>query len=448
MYLDSSFPSGKIIELMRECNVPEAFKALIPHLHYNKEARSLYCQLLRQKENVFLLGDYMDVIRENAEKGNPWMQYAWARINDCLALETDSVELAKEYYTKASEAGIPDARMCIAYMWRDGDFGMVDRERYVRERDLAIDEGSHLAVQQNLRDLIYGQAGYKADPVKALSMLCNYLQQSSGSYVDPCYYTLMGDAAKEAGKGEDALGWYEKGISEGDHSALFLIVLNECFEEDGTLTDKDKYEKLMFRGRELMCPEAFLDLQLYIDEDIYATCDEELKQQVTGNLKEDLEVAVKLGEHLGAYYLGCNYYYGSYGFEQDYERAAKWFSLGAIRRSYLCYSMLAQMIEEGTHPSMDDPDAQHEFELRALRLGSSDMLGKVVEAYRHGFLTPYAAEIEKYYIPEYESQEKPDGTDDSEEPDYSDGYDDLVSNDGYDNSDDYPDDDGRFDAWS
>ena len=97
------------------------------------------------------------------------------------------------------------------------------------------------------------------------------------------------------------------------------------------------------------------------------------------------------------------------------------------------------MIEEGTHPSMDDPDAMHEFELRALRLGSSDMLGKVVEAYRHGFLTPYAAEIEKYYIPEYESQEKPDGTDDSEEPDYSDGY---------DNSDDYPDDDGRFDAWS
>ena len=47
--------------------------------------------------------------------------------------------------------------------------------------------------------------------------------------------------------------------------------------------------------------------------------------------------------------------------------------------------------------------------------------------------------FEKYYIPEYESQEKPDGTDDSEEPDYSDGY---------DNSDDYPDDDGRFDAWS
>ena len=460
MYLDSTFPSGKIIELMRERNVPEAFKALIPHLHYNKEARSLFCQLLRCKEDVFLLGDYLEAVRDNAEKGNPWMQYAWARINDCLALEADSVEIAQEYYSKASEAGIPDARMCLAYMWRDGDFGMVDMEKYVRERNLAIDEGSHMAVQQNIRDIIYGQAGYKADPVKAISMLSNYLQQSSGSYIDPRYYTLMGNAVKEAGKDGDAVEWYEKALSEGDRSALFLLVADECFDENGKLIDKDKYEELMLRGRELMCPESFLDLQLYIDEDLYDGCEDEFKRQITESLENDLQIATRLGENLGAYYLGCNYYYGSFGFEQDFEKAAKWFSLGAIRRCNLCYSMLAQMIEEGNHPSSCDPDKQHEFEIRALRLGSSDMLNKVVDAYKHGFLTAYAAEIEKYYIPLVESQETLGNDGSAEDPDGNDclnGDDGLDDNDGSADAphegdgldgDDYPDDDGRFDAWS
>ena len=50
------------------------------------------------------------------------------------------------------------------------------------------------------------------------------------------------------------------------------------------------------------------------------------------------------------------------------------------------------------------------------------MLETVVDSYEHGHLTDFAAEIEKYYIPELarQRQEK---------------YDDW-------------DDDGRFDAWS
>ena len=100
--------------------------------------------------------------------------------------------------------------------------------------------------------------------------------------------------------------------------------------------------------------------------------------------------------------------------------------------------MLAHMIEEGNHPSSCDPDKQHEFEIRALRLGSPDMLNKVVDAYKNGFLTAYAAEIEKYYIPLVESQETLGNDGSAEDPDGDNGLD----------GDDYPDDDGRFDAWS
>ena len=64
----------------------------------------------------------------------------------------------------------------------------------------------------------------------------------------------------------------------------------------------------------------------------------------------------------------------------------------------------------------------HFYELQALRLGDTEMLETVVDSYEHGHLTDFAAEIEKYYIPELarQRQEK---------------YDDW-------------DDDGRFDAWS
>ena len=74
MYLDSTFPSGKIIELMRKCNVMEAFKSLTPHLHYNKEARSLFCQLLRCKEDVFRLEASPEVISASATQGTPWLK--------------------------------------------------------------------------------------------------------------------------------------------------------------------------------------------------------------------------------------------------------------------------------------------------------------------------------------------------------------------------------------
>ncbi|MCI5990675.1 MAG: hypothetical protein MRZ12_07540, partial [Bacteroidales bacterium] len=99
-------------------------------------------------------------------------------------------------------------------------------------------------------------------------------------------------------------------------------------------------------------------------------------------------------------------------------------SRGAIRRDASCYELLATMIEDGNYPGGQDPDRQHEYEIRALRLGCDDMLDRVVNAYRHGFLTAYAAEIEQYYLPLVPAEE-----------------------DEFPSDDDCPDDDGRFDAW-
>ena len=58
------------------------------------------------------------------------------------------------------------------------------------------------------------------------------------------------------------------------------------------------------------------------------------------------------------------------------------------------------------------------------RLESQKLINAVVEAYRHGRLTEFAAEIEQYYIPAY----APDFEEEMEE-------------------EELPDDDGRYDAF-
>ena len=82
--------------------------------------------------------------------------------------------------------------------------------------------------------------------------------------------------------------------------------------------------------------------------------------------------------------------------------------------------MIVTMFDEGTNPDRYGEDFKYEAMIRALRFGSEDMLPRVVEAYREGHFTEYAAEIEQYYLPKYH------------EPDPA----------------DQPDDDGRFDAWA
>ena len=116
----NEFPSQEVIDLIRSCKIEEAFRITATYIHLSAEARTILCQLLRSSHNIFLLSGYKDYIKQLADKGNPWMQYAWARFNDGTAPGPDSVTIAQEYYNKAVEAGISDARMCLAYMWRDG----------------------------------------------------------------------------------------------------------------------------------------------------------------------------------------------------------------------------------------------------------------------------------------------------------------------------------------
>ena len=113
---NSNFSSSEVIDLMKACKTEDAFRLIVPHVHNDVHAQALFCQLLRSSQNIFLIMEsFKDFVEKYALEGNPWMQYAWARYHDCVNPDSDSIQIAEEYYNKAIEAGISDARMFLAY---------------------------------------------------------------------------------------------------------------------------------------------------------------------------------------------------------------------------------------------------------------------------------------------------------------------------------------------
>ena len=415
-----------ILAAMREHKVEDAFLELLPLLS-EEWARVLFVELLRKGQDMFLLVDHVDRMKTEAEAGNPYMQYAYARYHDACQPDPKSNEIMEHYYEKADAAGIADAHMCMAYCWRDGDFGLIDRERYFRMRNEAIDNGSHMAMQQQLQDLAYGEAGYTRDPWKAYDALDKFIRQSDerNERYDPKYLRVLAGICEEIGRNAEADMLYEKAFKGGDMMAWYWLMRLRCNNKEGQLENLELYEKMCDEVQDLAIAEAYTSRQLatevYWDLD---PDDEELRADLSSLLKDCLDLGYTLGDRTAPFFMGYNYYEGQYGFEQDYASAWQWFARSALMRCNMGYTMMARMLEDGQAPEGYNEEFQHVCELRALRLGDDDMLDKVVEAYKHGFLTDYAAEIERYHLPEYESKHE----EDDYEPDEG--------------------DDGRYDAWS
>lgn len=413
----------EIIEQMRQHKPCKAYELLAPIISDdNKEAQQLWLELFRHRENLFLLQDYFEEIQQEAEVGNPWFQFALARLSHVVRADSQWQQVALDNYVAAAEAGIKDALYYQGSAWREGDFGMVDKERYIHMRDEAADAGSHSAVQQRLRDILFGNNGYKKDPHRVFDLLDKYLTDAEkvGDHIDPKYYHILADAAKATGRNAVADQCYERALENGDVSAWYWLTMLRAGDDDCNISDRDLFAEMVDQGNDILAPESFVALVLMANEEDYPDYPEELQKDLTEDMKRDLEYAYELGEDLGAYFLADNYRFGKYGFEQDNAEAWKWYARAAIYDNVQAYLCMIEMIQDGDAPEGNGEAFMHECELRALRGGEDDMLDAVVNAYKHGFFTEIAAEIEKYYIPRYEAKY---ADDDDEEPD------------------------GRYDAW-
>lgn len=441
-----------IQELMRHHeHVDTAYEYLVARVNNDPLAQFYFLQLFRPAWNLFLLKKYAENFERAAKNGYPYMQFAYARYHDCLRPCDDSNDIAREYYQKAADAGIADALMCMAFAWRDGDYGEVNREEYFRLRDLAAQQNSVTAHQQILRDRIFGNLDVPKDPRAVYTELERFFRTARENLTpfDPRYYRLMGDACCELGRKLEADTWYKDAIQAGDVTAYYWLILLRAGDDNGNIIDFAEADQLVQPAISQLTADAYIVFQNYLNEDKYADLAPELQREAYEILNEQLPLAYELGEPLGATSLGLNYRFGNYGFPQDDEQAWNWFTQAAVLRESVAYTQMAEMIEDHTAPEDFTEQDQHFFELQALRLGYSSMLSKVAGAYSRGFLTDHAEEIEKYYLPELNGPDIVDDNPRAAEPSTVDNPYELPDFDDDINDDDFDiaDDDGRYDPY-
>ena len=119
---------------------------------------------------------------------------------------------AEQYYQKAIAKGCADAMMALAYLYRDGDLGKVDADKYVALRDEARSKGSVIADVQWHRDLLYGNFT-NSDPSLAISLM-EKKQQGADEMV-PVWKELLGWAYLEIDNEEQAEDYFKQAVDEG-----------------------------------------------------------------------------------------------------------------------------------------------------------------------------------------------------------------------------------------
>lgn len=404
--------TDKIQKLFCEYKSADAFWAAAENVMTDTYSQTMFLRIVNHKNHIINLLDDIDKIRELADGGNPYMQYAYARLHDVLALEADSANIYEKYYTLAMEAGIADARMQLAFSWRDCDFGEVDLRRFRNYMEQALEEGSERAAQYKLHEMIFGSDGVKSDPENALHIIDRYLKECVDE-PDPYFYRLMAMAEEKLGMKEEAAADYQTATQKGDSESFFYLAILTCCNDEGNVLDYERFSEIMGQGQDAGAASAYLETSMLISPEAFDTMDDDTKAQVSKLLVEQLVLSSSMGDGDAAYFLGSYYEDGMYGLEQDYGKAWQLYAEGATKRSAYGYESLSRMIlEDGTAPENYGEEFGYECAYRAYVLGC-DTLETLIRGYKNGFLTHHAAVIEEFYLPLYEQEL---GNEDYDEP--------------------------------
>lgn len=402
-------------DLLRH-DIPAAFDHLIYAAHMDRNACQLFLMIINVRVRLFRLGkEQVALLKSLAEKGFALSQYAYGRWLESRRPESDSLDMADEYLTKAEKAGIGDALYAQAVLLKAGHYGLVDREKFSEMISQAVDQGSFLAEQYLYRQTIYGWNGVTADPQRIVDGLKKWLNGDESNdilVVNPAYYHVLGDAYAELNDKENAEHYYRKAINMG---------LFEAWTDLSNLHFNDEdFDKLLDQGckagvanclavRAARRMDTYNELEKeYQDElennPLLAKGTKNQLVRITGDIMEDLLSAYEEGSDMAPYYLGDAYQNGSYGFDKDFIKAWNWYVEGANRDDGDAYLSLSLMISNHENPIEipDEEKTMYYYVMMALRNNATaDILDTVVEGYLNGEFSDYAEEFERYYLPEY-----------------------------------------------
>lgn len=419
----------------QEMFVQGSFDALVanalPTAEEDADAARYFLRVFTVTPNIFLLSrQSIELIKEYADRDDRFALFALGRYRLCTMTKPDSLGEACGYIRRAHALGLPEATAEMAQMYDYGDFGLVERAAARALLDEALERNCDYAAEIYLKNLIFGKNGYEADPQKALAIIGERLADDVGRLgageENPMWYYLKGCCECNTEGYPAAVGNFRKAAEMGVIMAWADVAVACSHNAEGVLVDKDAFIKAAEYGmskRDALC-RYFCAV---FATDGYDDMDRHRQQCAREKFTAGLEEAFSMGCSGAAEMLGDMYYYGYYDIREDNAKAWEWYSDGARLGNAGCYEKLFGMLHD--HFIDRDETEKDMIALKGARLGSKRLIGETVMAYTYGRLAEYAAEIERYYEPVFDN------------PEFACSEDDTFD-------DEFPDDDGRFDAYA
>lgn len=443
-------------ELLYNGHYDELIAQTLPILATDKDAECAFLRLFMQKPAILLLNPHTTMQRlfDEADKGNRYALYAVARRVGFEAETENAPWVAFRHMEAAAEQGLPDALAGLAMCYEFGDIGSVDRKKADALLAQAIEQGSELAKMYALKDLCFGRRFHPAQPERALEMADRLIAEDTAQNrpVNGLWYYYKACAMETQYGRMQAVDEYKKALESGALNAYTDLLLAAGYGNgEQSFSPTESYQQYLLQGMQVRYYGAFYmdGVQLmeryntlemaYSEQGIRAASSAHgILHDIHESIHAQFSQAARLGDITAYEQLGDMYQEGSYGFEQNYEKAFTCYSCGVERDGVGCMEKLWKMM----HRHLIDRPLEYvdQVALWGARHESKLLLAEVVIAKQEGRLAENADEIERYYEPIFDA---PEFTLENDE-DRRVTIDDLLND-----PDDFdPDDDGRWDAYA
>lgn len=386
-----------------------------------------FLRRFRTKERLMqLTKDDLELLREAADKGEPFAQYGWGRWLYYNLPEETSMREAEELFI-ASKKYIPDALAAYALMWRYGETkeGFMDLKECDKLLRAALKRGSERAALQMARFRIFGMF-CKAEPETVakeieqrigLSPLTSHPKPLTD--FDPQWHVLLAFAYEQLDRKEDAVSQYDEAVAKGEWDAYFYMAC--LYKERGNMA---LYDSLMEKGINCgsgCCCIHGADMEEEHYEQLPSNYQRRIKHEVIENR---LDIGVKRGDGMCAYFLWQLTYHGALGFNGNAKKWSAYLKQGVKMGDVNCIEQMAQLAEDGEWPEEMTSHDIAELWLRAARYlpTDEDAIRGLSRVRDSAFLLRHKDEWQRYWLPRIKE---------------------VCGNQIAIN-----DDDGRFDAWA
>ena len=410
--------------LMSQCRFNDLVQTALTD---DSEAAQIYLsRVFYTRCSIFMLSpDTIEQVKQAADKGNAYAQFAYGRYLIATNPDEQSKDLSLEYFGKAQQQGLPDAIAAISEAWQYGDFGIVDLLKAKQALSQAMQQQSEYAAFVQLKIMVLGDEEQLETALDVIDSLIELNARRETPFSQWHYF--KGVALYTMDNINEAEKCLIYACNQGNIDAwLERAVYTGKFDENGDIVNKKAYFDTLREGTEHHNPECRTLLAWHsvvqFDEMPQREQTPELAQSIIDELKE----CVRYGSKTACELLGDIYLNGWLGQDYDVDQAWRWYAQSAIWHCDTAYEKMYEMVHD--HLKDVEQDFSDMLAISGARLGSKRLLAATVIAYTHGRLTEYASEIEQYYEPIFDD---PAFTLDPDS----------------DLSEDLPDDDGRFDAW-